>query len=76
MIWKRLKKVTPEQEKEFSERMEGVPFQDKGHHGGDGVLCDRDSLPAGGRRHESAGHVDSRNAISRSGCSRWGQPDF
>ena len=29
MIWKRLKKVTPEQEKEFSERMEGVPFQDK-----------------------------------------------
>ena len=25
MIWKRLKKVTPEQEK----RMEGVPFQDK-----------------------------------------------
>ena len=29
MIWKRLKKVTPEQEKEFSECMEGVPFQDK-----------------------------------------------
>ena len=29
MIWKRLKKVTPEQKKEFSERMEGVPFQDK-----------------------------------------------
>ena len=29
MIWKRLKKVTPEQEKEFSERMVGVPFQDK-----------------------------------------------
>ena len=29
MIWKRLKKVTHEQEKEFSERMEGVPFQDK-----------------------------------------------
>ena len=29
MIWKRLKKVTPEQEKEFSERMEGVPFLDK-----------------------------------------------
>ena len=29
MIWKRLKKVTPEQEKEFSERREGVPFQDK-----------------------------------------------
>ena len=29
MIWKRLKKVTPEQEKEVSERMEGVPFQDK-----------------------------------------------
>ena len=29
MIWKRLKKVTPEQEKKFSERMEGVPFQDK-----------------------------------------------
>lgn len=29
MIWKRLKKVTPEQEKEFSERMGGVPFQDK-----------------------------------------------
>ena len=29
MIWKRLKKVIPEQEKEFSERMEGVPFQDK-----------------------------------------------
>ena len=29
MIWKRLKKVTLEQEKEFSERMEGVPFQDK-----------------------------------------------
>lgn len=29
MIWKRLKKVTPEQEKEFSKRMEGVPFLDK-----------------------------------------------
>ena len=29
MIWKRLKKVTSEQEKEFSERMEGVPFLDK-----------------------------------------------
>ena len=29
MIWKRLKKATPEQEKEFKERMEGVPFQDK-----------------------------------------------
>lgn len=29
MIWKRLKKVTPEQKKEFSERMEGVPFLDK-----------------------------------------------
>lgn len=29
MIWKRLKKVTPEQEKEFSERMQDVPFLDK-----------------------------------------------
>ncbi len=29
MIWKRLKKVTPEQEKEFGERMKDVPFLDK-----------------------------------------------
>ena len=29
MIWKRLKKVPPEQEREFSKRMEGVPFLDK-----------------------------------------------
>ena len=29
MIWKRLKKATPEQEQEFKNRMEGVPLQDK-----------------------------------------------
>ena len=29
MIWKRLKKSTPEQEEEFKKRMEDVPLLDK-----------------------------------------------